>query len=528
MPISLPLPPYNFRLRLAHEGPLLGWTRLSADGKSVVARIFATPDDSESDPAVGLIVSYVDPAATRHFIDVNVAQHPQDIDWRAPFFASDITVPASAFSSGVLELEVLTLHAIYPGGGVFSPPAATFLTVNTAQPSILTLSTGGNFDYDALRSTLTERLDANRAMLRAPNPASHSFERRSDRSLDEAKVTVHLPLPDRFSMVATTCRYPGFAFESDRVDAASFTQIAARHADSSALLLLGDQIYADATASLFDKLTSMEKCQERYHALFRSPGFAAAVRSIPCYMTGDDHEYKNSWAKPDQLLQDTLFKAARMSFEIYQMSHSPAAAPLGAGTHDYSFTAGPVAVYVMDTISNRDTTTPGAEKIVSDQQLTDFGTWLGKQTLNHILLATGGVVAPGMAAALDGNHTDVHRAQGWDNWQTFDAQRLALFDIIAASGKNLLLVSGDYHCAAIASIKTKGKEIAKAVVVPPAYAPMRYVNTTSSMLAATELSGAYEITLDSQRSIDQSGFAVIGLQDGQWEIRFETAAVADA
>ena len=48
------------------------------------------------------------------------------------------------------------------------------------------------------------------------------------------------------------------------------------------------------------------------------------------------------------------------------------------------------------------------------------------------------------------------------------------------------------------------------------------------MLAATELTGAYEITLDSQRSIDQSGFAVIRLIGGLWEIRFETAAVADA
>ena len=48
------------------------------------------------------------------------------------------------------------------------------------------------------------------------------------------------------------------------------------------------------------------------------------------------------------------------------------------------------------------------------------------------------------------------------------------------------------------------------------------------MLAVTELTGAYEITLDSQRSIDGSGFAVIELTNGLWDIRFETAAVADA
>ena len=227
---------------------------------------------------------------------------------------------------------------------------------------------------------------------------SHSFKRRSDRSLDEAIVTLRLPPRkeevDKFKFIATTCRYPGFAFESQRVDAASFDIIAERHSDASGLLMLGDQIYADATANLFDNLTSIEKFQARYHKMFRSPGFAKAVRAIPCYMTGDDHEFSDSWSVPDNSLRKELFAAAQQSYGIYQLSHSPFTfkGALNKPPFDYSFTSGPVAVYVMDTLSMRDTRTSGEEKIVSDAQLTEFENWLAALNgFEFVILATAPV-----------------------------------------------------------------------------------------------------------------------------------------
>ena len=69
--------------------------------------------------------------------------------------------------------------------------------------------------------------------------------------------------------------------------------------------------------------------------------------------------------------------------------------------------------------------------------------------------SAGAVVAPGLKMALNGLKTDVHRAQGLDNWQAFDEQRIRLLNILSKSQKKILLVSGDYHCAAMASPRAR-------------------------------------------------------------------------
>lgn len=519
--IFFPIPTPGYRLRLAQDGPLLGATRWSDDGLSVIATFFATPDDSESDPALALLASYLDANGERQFAGTVRTQHPNDTEGRAPYFVMNCELPVAAFAKGPVKLEVLTLHEIKTDGTAFSLPSPTGL--NTL------LKTG--IGYDELKITLEKRLQENQTMLDDPQPESHSFERRSNRSLNEAIVTVRLPSKtterEKFKFIATTCRYPGFAFESQRVDAASFDIIADKHSDASGMIMLGDQIYADATAGLFDKLTSIEKFQERYHAMFRSPGFAKAVRAIPCYMTGDDHEFSNSWSVPDASLKPELYAAAQQSYGIYQLSHSPFKNALNVPPFDYFFTSGPVAVYVMDTLSNRNTKVPGEEEIASKIQLEEFAKWLNElKGFEFVILATGGVVAPGFKAALDGaGDTDVSRAQGLENWQAFNAQRIKLLDILWVSKAKVLLVSGDYHCAATASIEKDGKTMA-AVVVPPAYAPMRYVNKTVGMLADREMTGGYQITLDD--SEEGSGFAVVTIENGEWVVKFETQPVADA
>jgi PhoD-like phosphatase len=529
MPDNYPIPSPNYRLRLPKDGPLIGWTRWSTGGQSVLANIFATPDDSESDPAAGLLVSYLAADGARRIEGIPRSQHKGDPESRAPYFNGTLVIPTTDFKDGKIELEVLALHAIATTGKVYfaldKVPLVESLTANA-----------GTFNYDDLRRELEERLQSANALLQDPQPSSHSFEDRSDRSLDEALVTLRLPpkktATDTFKLIATTCRYPGFAFETGRVDGASYNIINQDHANASGLLLLGDQIYADATASLFDNLTTIEKFQERYHALFRSPGFARAVRTIPAYMTGDDHEFSNGWSKPDDRLSCEVFKSAQQSYTIYQISHSPFKGALDTPPYDYSFDIGPAAVYVMDTLSNRDTTTPGAECIVSADQLNCFKIWLSHPDRpEFIILATGGVVAPDFTVGLGNTDaTDVHRAQGLDNWQAFNGQRIELLKILAeAKNKKILLIAGDYHCAAEATITAgDGTPVAKAAVVPPAYAPMRYVNQTTASLARHETTDGFRISLDTKKLTDGSGYAVITIKDNNWLVKFETLPVADA
>lgn len=183
----------------------------------------------------------------------------------------------------------------------------------------------------------------------------------------------------------------------------------------------------------------------------------------------------------------------------------------------------------------RDTKTLCEKKIVSALQLIDFTAWLtASKGFEFVMLATGGVVAPGFTVALNSaRETDVSRAQGLDNWQAFDQQRKQLLKIISDHVETypktkVLLVCGDYHCAAMATIAKGGDEIAKAVVVPPAYAPMRYVSATVGMLANTEKTGGYEINLTQiPPPTEGSGFALITIEKGDWIVNFKTMPVAD-
>ena len=62
--------------------------------------------------------------------------------------------------------------------------------------------------------------------------------------------------------------------------------------------------------------------------------------------------------------------------------------------------------------------------------------------------------------------------------------------------------------------------------MPPAYAPMRYVNATFDRLALTELTSGFEINLGDKT--DGSGYAVISIENGDWVVKFEVVPVADA
>ena len=172
MPKTIPISDTGFRLRLPQDGPLIGATGWSADGKSVHVTLFATPDDSESDPALALLASYVDADGRRRFSGVVPTRHPNDPQARAPYFKLEVEFLVAAFSKGFIKLEVLTLHRIMASGDVFTLPRQGVLTASLKVP----------FDYASLRAVLEARLQGNFALLVDPNPVSHSFERRSVRS----------------------------------------------------------------------------------------------------------------------------------------------------------------------------------------------------------------------------------------------------------------------------------------------------------------------------------------------------------
>jgi len=108
---------------------------------------------------------------------------------------------------------------------------------------------------------------------------------------------------------------------------------------------------------------------------------------------------------------------------------------------------------------------------------------------------------------------------GVDNWQEYAVERARLLAMIREKGvRNVVFLSCDYHCSAVAEIAFDGAAAsAWAVVSPPLHAPMRFANTRAQELLARE-----RVTLDAASHAD---IALRACWEGQGWMRCEVQPV---
>lgn len=112
-----------------------------------------------------------------------------------------------------------------------------------------------------------------------------------------------------FNFLVGSCRYPGMPMERKNADAvframlerASLPRADAVEAldDRDALdmtFFLGDQIYADATADIFDSEIWEERYLRAYQEAFTSENMAKLLKSIPIHFAIDDHEIVDDYS----------------------------------------------------------------------------------------------------------------------------------------------------------------------------------------------------------------------------------------
>lgn len=103
-----------------------------------------------------------------------------------------------------------------------------------------------------------------------------------------------------FRFIVASCCYPGTPFDRELSDIAfeGIKMLLERGEPLDLLFLIGDQIYADASAGLLDPISWRDRYLERYRTLFRSAKVADVLRSIPTHFAIDDHEIANDFAGP--------------------------------------------------------------------------------------------------------------------------------------------------------------------------------------------------------------------------------------
>ncbi len=424
-------------------------------------------------------------------------------------------------------------------------------------------------DIDALVSQAVARLartlDEARATARLPMPPTRSRRRLRTRGLESctARLAPHAAGAAQggpVTLAIASCLHPGTPFDRERADRA-LVQLAGRldgDDGASALLLCGDQIYADATAGMFDSIDRFEKFSARYADTWDRPGFRALASRLPLLMVADDHEMEDGWSAgrliaprrtPAQRQANRLAATrARQLFLAYQRLHgagpadaTPSHVPRAPGWGPA--TPGGVQCFAMDTRFERLVlrayqNAPAQARLCSEAQLDALDAWLQAQVERERrgeqppdapkLIVSGSVFAPGL------QQWTGHDAADADNWQRFAEARARVARSVVRSGLDqVIFVSGDYHCAAVAELRwldADGRPTPRrswSVVAPPLHAPFPFANQVPIGVLADELlrdvasagaggtPSARALARVRARSFGTRGYALLKLRPGR-------------
>ncbi len=304
------------------------------------------------------------------------------------------------------------------------------------------------------------------------------------------------------SFALGSCRYPGSPFEkeaSDKLFDSIRSQAEKPEAQKKALdfaLFLGDQIYSDATANVFDTTEVVERYWERYRDAFgssHSPNMQKLLNYLPAYFALDDHEFGDGWFGNETIETDAdpekreQYRAARDAARSYQ----------GMASYEkdkfkfwYEIDSYAYPFFVMDTRTERKirwADTKPSEAVItcptqSDQwaKLTD---WLESKPSNlPKFIACGSPLAPPLMET-------IRNAESWrndDGWLGFPGSLAKFVEFICERQiKNVIMLGGDLHLSAYASMTfhANGKSAhVHQIIASGLYSPLPFANVKPAEL----------------------------------------------
>ncbi|MFT5210870.1 MAG: cholesterol oxidase [Flavobacterium sp.] len=290
-----------------------------------------------------------------------------------------------------------------------------------------------------------------------------------------------------------SCLYPGSPPErelSDKIFLAMRPFIKSEEKDTGYgvdhMLLMGDQIYSDATADLIDPLTQLERFQERYQRAFggesRLSGLNAhwAMAHLPTYFAVDDHEIENNWPQNvsrTSMMQGTNveddFKAARDNARDFLIHHSVTQTTLW-----YSFVSMDFPCFVFDTQTER--SLDDRTKLMENSQMKGFINWLDNVQFSSkpIIIVTGSPLGP----ILDSEQKFPELTKNSDTLLRYPSYLKRLIkEVTRRKIKKLMWFSGDNHQSSLCEYKiedviTRQSIDVVHVIASGLYAPLPFAN----------------------------------------------------
>ncbi|WP_310565663.1 alkaline phosphatase D family protein [Hydrogenophaga sp.] len=324
------------------------------------------------------------------------------------------------------------------------------------------------------------------------------------------------------------CQYPAGLLDA-RPAQASFQRLAQRcDATADALqhvLLIGDQIYADATYGLLDATRTDDRFNTAHAAWLGMKPLRHIMATVPVHCMLDDHEIEDNWEPPGpQTLEDGL-----LSFIAHQRPDIVAAGaqgpkwsvvPLGAG-HE---------VFMLDTRTERDPRpwAPGSQPIhlIGPAQREALSRWLEttRSPVRWIASPVWLLPRPVGRPADDGTTRPLEPAL-CDAWPGYPASLDWLLGLIAHEHiQNIVMLCGDAHLAGHTVLtlsmdnKTSTPTRVDLLHCPALYAPFPFANArphqylTSDTLAGATTAGAWHCSVQSTLWENGDGFVELVVQ----------------
>ncbi len=279
--------------------------------------------------------------------------------------------------------------------------------------------------------------------------------------------------------VAPGYAWPGLAVTSDLLEEVLPGHAPLRGVDH--LLLLGDQIYADASAGLFDPRVEYEKYRTPYRKAFGSAAARRLLSHLPTYFTIDDHEIDDNW--DGRLQKDgspvNPWYARRMAwlYQVHQRQWDHEQIQLWQ-----HFTSAGQPFFLFDTRMERRNDRPHSEPdaLLSATQRAEFEAWLRSAEVQQgecVFFATGSALAPIAWPVLQ---ESVLAAQE-DSLLAYPGFLAWLIDTLHAqcAGKRVFWYTGDPHFSCTARVQLQHADASVAltqVCCSGLYSPYAFAN----------------------------------------------------
>lgn len=261
-----------------------------------------------------------------------------------------------------------------------------------------------------------------------------------------------------------SCQYPPGIF--DRIPAyESYCRLADRLDESndlSFLLLIGDQVYVDSTAGLFDIVRRDDKYRRPYQLLYSNRHVRRVLRRLPSFNMLDDHEIDNNWEPiPGDSENRTLLKDGCREFLNWQEKYDWIKPEYKVGDPLwYRFKYGGangIPFFVLDSRTDREVRNAsdyGGANIIRENQFKQLKDWLIQYKNQLKFIVSPAIPFPrSHPLTLNPSTPEVLRSDRWDGYPaSHEALVSYLFD---NEIRNVVFLSGDEHLSMVSEVTIK-------------------------------------------------------------------------